>query len=67
MENRKDITVNMPKSLRDQIDDQLEYGDGRAGWIREAIRMRLEAETEADGAGEEQAGTDGGHRQFAQD
>ena len=42
MENRKDITVPMPEALRDQIDKQLEYGDSRSEWIRQAIREKLE-------------------------
>ena len=46
MEDRKDITVPMPKSLRDEIDAQLEYGDSRSEWIREAIREKLARSTE---------------------
>jgi metal-responsive CopG/Arc/MetJ family transcriptional regulator len=44
MQERKDITVPMPKELADEVDSQLEYGDARAEWIRGAIRLRLRAE-----------------------
>lgn len=47
MENRKDITVPMPKDLRDAIDSQLEYGDSRSQWIREAIVEKLERDDES--------------------
>jgi metal-responsive CopG/Arc/MetJ family transcriptional regulator len=49
MENRKDVTVPMPKEMADEIDGELEYGDSRAGWIRDAIRQRLEREQNAKG------------------
>lgn len=42
MENRKDVTVPMPAGLVEQIDAQLDYGDSRSEWIREAVRMRLQ-------------------------
>lgn len=41
MDDRKDVTVPMPAELVEEIDQQLEYGDSRAGWIREAIKQRL--------------------------
>lgn len=44
MENRKDVTVPMPESVTTAIEQQLDYGDSRAGWIREAVRQRLEQE-----------------------
>jgi len=44
MENRKDVTVPMPEQMSDAIEQQLEYGDSKAGWIREAIQMRLDQE-----------------------
>jgi metal-responsive CopG/Arc/MetJ family transcriptional regulator len=44
MENRRDVTVPMPGSLANDIESELEYGNSRAEWIREAARMRLEAE-----------------------
>lgn len=44
MDDRKDITVPMPADLDRQIIEQLDYGDSKAAWIREAIRMRLRQE-----------------------
>ena len=58
MENRKDITVPMPKELRDEIDKQLEYGDSRSEWIREAIRQRLERVEESENESLAAAGGD---------
>jgi len=46
MGNTKDVTVTMPEELVDEIEDQLEYGDSRSGWIREAVEERLERETQ---------------------
>lgn len=40
----KHPTVTMPPEMVDAIDDQLEYGESRAGWIREAVRQRLSGE-----------------------
>lgn len=37
----------MPKDLRDAIDSQLEYGDSRSQWIREAIVEKLERDDES--------------------
>ncbi len=54
MENRQDITVPMPGAMKEEITEELEYGDTMAEWIREAIRMRLDAESE------ESVETDGG-------
>ena len=51
MSDRKDITVPMPQELKDQIDDQLEYGDSRSEWIREAVRQRLGIEEPEGGNG----------------
>lgn len=41
-------TVSMPKGLNDAIEERLDYGDTKSGWIREAIRQRLEHEHEND-------------------
>lgn len=41
MESRVDVTVPMEEELKDELDQHLGYGDSRAEWIREAIRMRL--------------------------
>jgi len=53
MEDRNDVTVPMPGELLDQIDAELEYGDARAAWVRDACRKKLEddeTETSSDGA-----------------
>lgn len=42
MEERKDVTVPMPAAMVSAIEEELGYGDSRAGWIREAARQRLE-------------------------
>jgi metal-responsive CopG/Arc/MetJ family transcriptional regulator len=44
MDNRKDVTVSLPKAWVDEIDANLTYGDSRSAWIREAVRQRLERE-----------------------
>lgn len=44
MENRKDVTVPMPGDWVNAIDEQLEYGDSRSAWIREAVRAKLRSE-----------------------
>lgn len=44
MDDRKDVTVPMPGWMVTEIEDELGYGDSRAGWIREAARQRLARE-----------------------
>jgi len=44
MKNRRDVTVSLPADWVDEINDQLEYGDSRSAWIREAVRLRLAEE-----------------------
>jgi len=34
----------MPEELVERVDERLEYGDSRSGWVREAVKMRLEEE-----------------------
>lgn len=46
MKDRTDVTVPIPKDLNDAIEAELSYGDSKAGWIREAIRQRLERDAE---------------------
>lgn len=58
MTDKKEVTVPMDDSLHDAIVDELEYGDSKAGWIREAIRERLKAEGEL----ADDAEPDGGDR-----
>jgi metal-responsive CopG/Arc/MetJ family transcriptional regulator len=36
------ITISIPDDLKDEVDDQLEYGDSRSEWIEDAIEMKLE-------------------------
>lgn len=61
MEDRTDITVPLPGDLNDAIEAELEYGDAKAEWVREAIRQRLASE---DRINEE---TDGGRDAVAAD
>jgi len=44
MQDRKDITVPIPGELDAAIESELEYGDHKSEWVREAIRQRLDAE-----------------------
>lgn len=44
VKQRKDVTVPMPESLNSAIEDELDYGDSKSQWIREAILQRLERE-----------------------
>jgi hypothetical protein len=48
MKDKQEVTVPMPGALHDRIVDELEYGDSKAGWIREAIEMRLEESAAAE-------------------
>lgn len=42
-----EVTVPMEAEMNGAIEDQLGYGDSKAGWIREACRQRLEREAGA--------------------
>lgn len=44
MRDRKDQTVPIPEDWEALIEDELGYGDSKAGWIRDAITQRFEAE-----------------------
>jgi len=44
MARKRTPTVTMSAELVDKIDEQLEYGDSRAAWIRAAVRERLRRE-----------------------
>lgn len=46
MGDRVDVTVPMDESLDKQIKAELEYGDSRAEWIRDAIKRKLDATAE---------------------
>lgn len=39
-------TVSIPRSMDEEIEEQLEYGDSKSGYIREAIRERLDREND---------------------
>jgi predicted DNA-binding protein len=43
-------SVRIPDELNQEIEDQLDYGDTKDEWIREAIEQRLKREL-ATGAG----------------
>ena len=43
-ESKQDVHVFLSPSLNDTIEEQLDYGDSKSAWIREAIRQRLEAD-----------------------
>ena len=42
------VSFRVDDELVEEIESQLEYGDSKSDWIREAIRQRLAADT-ADG------------------
>jgi metal-responsive CopG/Arc/MetJ family transcriptional regulator len=46
MRDRKDVSVAMPKELDEAIIKRLSYGDSKSEWIREAIRQRIEQESD---------------------
>lgn len=37
-------TVNMPDELEREVESRLSYGDSKSGWMRDAIRLRLEVD-----------------------
>lgn len=56
VENRTDVTVPMPEQMVEEINEQLEYGDSRAAWIREAVRAELDqSDTETDSTEKKQS------------
>lgn len=58
MDNRIDVTVPLPGALNDAVETELGYGDSKAEWIREAIKMRLEHEQRSGGGGQVPGGGD---------
>lgn len=40
-------TVSMSADMLERIESELEYGDTRAEWIREAVRQRLNQDQDA--------------------
>jgi len=51
-EDRVEVRVRVPADLDGHIEARLEYGDSKAGWVREAIRQRLQRERAADASEE---------------
>jgi len=39
-----EVTVPMESEMNNAIEQQLGYGDSKAGWIREACQQRLDRE-----------------------
>ncbi|QGA81090.1 hypothetical protein LC1Hm_0019 [Halomicrobium sp. LC1Hm] len=35
-------SFNMEQELLDELDSTLSYGDSRSGWVRDAIKLKLE-------------------------
>lgn len=56
-----EVSVPMEQEMNDAIEEQLGYGDSKAGWIRDAIRQRLERE----GVDLDELQTDGGQTSLA--
>ena len=46
----ENVTVTMPECMVEKVDERLEYGDSRSGWVREAVRQRLDRDEEIDAA-----------------
>lgn len=44
----KDPTTIKFGDLRERIEDQLDYGDSLAGWVRDACRLKLQMENDDD-------------------
>ena len=42
----EDVKVFLPPEMNDNIEDHLEYGDSKSGWIRDACEQRLKREKE---------------------
>jgi Arc/MetJ-type ribon-helix-helix transcriptional regulator len=42
------VSFRVDDELVEEIESQLEYGDSKSDWIREAIRQRLAADTADD-------------------
>lgn len=53
----KEITISVDEDDLEEIEDELEYGDSRSGWIREAIRQRLGKDSNGDESGNETPAT----------
>lgn len=47
----EEVSVTMPKDLIEEIESQLDYGDSRSGWIRDACQEKLDREAGGQGNG----------------
>ena len=43
-ESTQTVSTYLPKDLEDALEEQLDYGDSKSDWVREAIERRLERE-----------------------
>jgi len=41
-------SISLPASMNAEIEDRLDYGDSKSGFIREAIREKLDRDADAD-------------------
>lgn len=55
-------SFSMEQELLDELDSNLNYGDSRSGWVRDAIKMKLAVLEEVDGIDEDM--TDEERREF---
>jgi metal-responsive CopG/Arc/MetJ family transcriptional regulator len=44
------VKTSLPESVHDELEERLEYGDTKSGWIREAVKMRLDGDAADDGS-----------------
>ena len=52
-DDNESITFSMDSELVEDVESQLDYGDTRSEWIRQAVRERLRREVwDDDGRGE---------------
>jgi Arc/MetJ-type ribon-helix-helix transcriptional regulator len=52
-DDNESVTFSMGSGLVEDIESQLDYGDTRSEWIRQAVRERLRREVWDDGGREE--------------
>ena len=52
-DDSESITFSMDSELVEDVESQLDYGDTRSGWIRQAVRERLQREVWDDDRREE--------------
>jgi len=44
MSDKVQVTFRIPEDVDDDIEDELEYGDSKAEWVREACEQKLDRE-----------------------